>query len=73
MDKLWNQQGSLNLPLWSWLELRSASEGSDSRANEVATSTSLVGLRVCFLTTQSHHRYSLKPATHQEPQMEPVH
>ena len=46
MDKLWNQKGSLNLPMWSWLELRSASEGSESRADGVATSTSLVGRRV---------------------------
>ena len=46
MDKLWNQKGSLNLPMWSWLDLRSASEGSESRAGVVATSMSLVGQRV---------------------------
>ena len=37
---LWNQKRSLNLRMWSW---KSASEGSKSRANGVATSTSLVG------------------------------
>ena len=51
------------------VELRSASEGSESRVNGVATSTSLVA-RACFLTKQSHHRYSqvvhrtLKLVTH---------
>ena len=36
---------------------RSASEGLKSRPSGVATSTSLVGRRVC-LTAHSHHRYS---------------
>ena len=45
-DKLWNQKGSLNFPMWSCLELRSSSEGSESRAYGVATSTSLVERRV---------------------------
>ena len=56
MDKLWNQKGSLNLPMWQWLELRSASEGSESRSNGVATSTSLVERRVSWqrnLTTDT--------------------
>ena len=42
MDKFLNQKGSLNLPLWSWFEFRSASEGSALRANGVATSAALV-------------------------------
>ena len=46
MDKLWNQKASLNFPMWLWLELRSAREGSESRANGVATSTSLGERRV---------------------------
>ena len=32
--------------IWSWLELRSASKGSESRDDGVSTSTSLVGRRV---------------------------
>ena len=54
---LWNQKGSLNLPMRSWLDLRSANEGSESRANGVAISTSLVRRRVSWqrhLTTDSH-------------------
>ena len=43
MDKLWNQKASLNFPMWSWLELRSAREGSESPAHGVATSTPLWG------------------------------
>ena len=43
MDKLWKQKASLNFPMWSWLELRSAKKGSESRAHGVATSTSLWG------------------------------
>ena len=57
MEKLWNQKGSLNLPMRSWLELRSASEGSESRADGAATPTSLVGRRVSWqrnLTTDTH-------------------
>ena len=46
MDKLWNREGSLNLLVWSLLELRSASEGSEPRANGVATSASLMERRV---------------------------
>ena len=78
MDKMRNQQASLNLLVWLWLELRSAREGAESRANGVATSTSLGGA-ACFLTVQSHHQYSqvvhrtLKLVTHLEPQMESLH
>ena len=46
MDKLWNQKASLNLPMWSWLELRNPREGSESRANGVATLTPLEERRV---------------------------
>ena len=46
MDKLWNQKASLNLPMWSWLELRSAKEGTESRAHELATFTPLGERRV---------------------------
>ena len=52
-----NQQASLNLLVWLWLELRSAREGSESRANGVATSTSLVEPRVAGqrnLTSDTH-------------------
>ena len=56
MEKLWNQNGSFNLPMWSWLELRSASEGSESRANR-SGAFHVTGGAACFLTAQSHHRY----------------
>ena len=47
MDKLWNQKGPLNLPMWSWLEnLAARVKDQNHDANGVATSTSLVGRRV---------------------------
>ena len=75
MDKLWNQKGSLHLPTWSWLELRSASEGSEARC-ERRGDFCFTGGAACFLAPQSHHRYpqvvgrTLKSVTHQEAQME---
>ena len=70
MDKLWNQKASLNLPMWSWLELRNPREGSESRAHEGVATFYVTGRAACFLTAQSHHRYSqvvhrtLQLATH---------
>ena len=45
-DRMRNQQASLNLLVWLWLELRSAREGAESRAHGVANSTPLVERRV---------------------------
>ena len=58
MDKLWSQKGSLNLPMWSWLELRSASEGSESRANGVARFAPRVTARYAANFDLSRQLYS---------------